>query len=262
MLRITPQTFQNLVLNTIYSNNAIKVEHLHKKGILILVVSLVAIVALSLFTWNLFSQIPQKYEKNITRNFENSEEQTALTEAESIDYSTITSLERFSGTINPEDYLNSNSDISYTSANFIDSHVINYYQTRYENQQGKEFPRQIELNYEANASMFSHFLIFNSPAPEGVTWHNVTIVMSASNGTIEFTSGNMQFFYKNQTNYQVTKWDYDFNFSDCYVINMKLRYSEIYAPVAGFFVSIHQIVVLDKNFEPVLIGLESGMAVS
>lgn len=235
---------------------------MHKKAITIIVVISVAIVALSLFTWNLCSQTPQKYEKNITRNFENSEEQTALAEAESIEYSSITSLERFSGTNSPEDYLNSNSYVSYTSANFIDSHVIDYYQTRYENQQGKEFPRQIELNYEANASMFSHFRIFNSPVPEGVSWHNVTIVMSASNGTIEFTSGNMQFFYKNQTTYQITKWDYDFEFSDCYVINMKLDYSEIYAPVAGFFVSIHQIVVLDRNFEPVLLGLESGMAVS
>ena len=58
--------------------------------------------------------------------------------------------------------------------------------------------------------------------------------MSASDGSKEFNSGNMQFFYKNQTTYQIARWDYDFNFSNCHVIEMKLRYYEVYAPVSGF----------------------------
>jgi len=236
---------------------------MNKKNLLTISVFIVVLVIISSLLWSvLFPQIPLKYEKTITRNFDNSEEQSAITAAESIDYSSITSLERFGGSDDSENYLHPSTYISYAHANFIDSDVIDYYQTRYENQQGKEIPRQVELNYEANATKFSQFRIFNSPAPKGVSWHNITIVMSASNGSKEVNSGNMQFFYKNQTSYQITRWDYDFNFSDCHVIEMKLRYSEIYAPIAGFFVTVHQIIVLDRNLEPVLLGIEAGMAVS
>ena len=60
----------------------------------------------------------------------------------------------------------------------------------------------------------------------------------------------------------MTEWSYDFNFSDCHVIEMKLEYSETYASLAAFFVDIEQILVLDAEFNPVLVGVESGMAVA
>jgi hypothetical protein len=72
----------------------------------------------------------------------------------------------------------------------------------------------------------------------------------------------MQFFYENQTGHQVTDRNFDFNFSNCYVIEMNLRYDEVYAPTAGFFVNAEQIVVLDADLSPVLVGIYSGMAVS
>ncbi len=236
---------------------------MRKKTILILLVCIVALVGSSLMIWNLwYPQIPHKYEKTITRNFDSQEEENALTRAESINYSAIVSLERFVGSSDPDAYLNPGTYLEYTSSNYIDTEVINYYETRYDNQRIKEFPKQIELTYGANVTKYSQFRIYNSPAPEGVSWHNITVVMSTPNGSTAFNSGNMQFFYKNQSGYQMTKWDYDFNFSDCYVVEMKLGYSEIYAPVAAFFVKVDQIVVLDKNFELVLLGLESGMVVS
>ena len=109
---------------------------------------------------------------------------------------------------------------------------------------------------------YSDFRIYNSPAPEGVAWHNITVVMSAPNGSVTFNSGQMQFFYKNQSSYEIIQWEYDFNFFNCHVVEMKLSYSEIIGSTAGFFSKVHQIVVLDQNHMPVLVGLESGMAVS
>lgn len=236
---------------------------LPNRKILILAVCLITLVAVSIFAWNLLNpDIPPKYEKNITRNVNNFEEENALTVAETVDYSKILSIERFVGLSNPQDYLHPDTYLAYTGANFIDSEVINYFETRYEDQRGKINPRQIELDYEANVSSYSDFRIYNSPAPEGVSWHNITIVMSSSDGSVWFNSGQMRFFYKNQSNYQMTEWEYDFNFSNCHVIEMQFRYSEIYAPTAGFYSTIHQIVVLDQEKEPVLVGLESGMAVS
>ena len=234
-----------------------------KKILVILAVCLVAIVGMSLFTWSLMHpQIPQTYELNIARNVNNAEEETALAAAESINYTPITSLERFANSTDPQAYLSPSDYLSYVCANFIDSETINYYQTRYDNQQGKEYPRQIELNYQANATKYTEFRIYNSPAPQGVTWHNTTIVLSAPNGAVTFNSAGMQIYYRNQSSYQTTDWDYDFNFSDCYFVKMNLEYSETYAPLAAFFATIDQIVVLDKNFEPVLVGLDSGLAVA
>jgi hypothetical protein len=237
-----------------------------KKVPLIIAVFAVAVIVMSLSVWvQLHPEIPHRYERTIARNFVTQDEERALLAAESINYSAITSWERFDGSSDPEAYLHPGTYLAYTGANFIDSQTIVYYETRYDNLQGKEgpqYPKQIELIYEANVQKRSEFRIYNSPAPQGVTWHNTTIVMSAPNGTVSLSSGNMQFFYKNQSSYQMTEWAYDFNFSNCYFVKMDLKYSEIYAPTAAFFSHVYQIVVLDDNFVPVLIGLESGTAVS
>ena len=236
---------------------------MRKKTFLILAV---AIVVISLIIWDLLNpQIPQKYEKNIARNVDGQEQESMLTAAETINYSAICSLERFDGSSDPEAYLNPTTYLAYTGANFIDLEVINYYETRYDNLQGKagpKYPKGIEMTYEANATRYSDFRIYNSPAPEGVTWHNITIVRSSPNGSVAFNSGNMQFFYRNQSGFQVTEWEYDFSFSNCYVVEMQLMYSEYYAPLAAFFSHVYQIVVLDLNFVPVLVGVESGTAVA
>ena len=226
----------------------------------------VVVIVMSLFVWFQFHpEIPRTYERTVARNFDTPDEERALLAAESINYSAITSWERFDGSSDPEAYLHPGTYLAYTDANFIDSQVIDYYETRYANLKEKEglnSPKQIELTYEAKAQNRSEFRIYNSPAPEGVAWHNTTIVMSAPNGTISLSSGHMQFFYKNQSSYQTIEWEYDFNFSNCYFVEMDLQYSEIYAPTAAFFSHVYQIVVLDDNFVPVLIGLESGTAVS
>ena len=207
-----------------------------KKRLLILGVCMAAIVVTSLFLWDWLSpQIPWKFEKSISRNFDNQEEERALAAVESINYSAIVSLERFDGSSDPEAYLHPGTYLSYTWANFIDSEVIGYYETRYDNMQGKIFPKQIELTYQANVQNRSEFRIFNSPPPEGAKWYNTTVFMSASNGSFIIKDPvHIQFYFRNESSYQMIERGYDFNFTDCYVVEMKLTYSEIYAPVAAF----------------------------
>ena len=63
------------------------------------------------------------------------------------------------------------------------------------NMQGKGDPKQIGLTYEANVTKRSEFRVFKSPAHEGVTWHNTTIVISALDGSLmPKDSTDMQFF--------------------------------------------------------------------
>ncbi len=242
----------------------VEVNEVRRRTLLIVAVCSVALVVVSLFVWTNFGQqIPLKYERSINRNFNCQEEEQAISVAESVNYSDVISLNRFDGPSDIESYLHPGTYLSYTYANFIDSEVIKYYDARFSNLQGKGSPKRIELTYEANVTKQPEFRIFNSPAPEGVTWHNTTIVIIAPDDSVRrLSSGNMKFFYQNLSSYQMVEWGYDFNFSDCYVVEMKLVYSEVYAPVAAFWSDVYQILVLDRNFMPVLLGLESQKVVA
>ncbi|MGD6809361.1 MAG: hypothetical protein ACQCN3_06640 [Candidatus Bathyarchaeia archaeon] len=230
---------------------------MHKKALLIIATCLVIVLAASLFTW--YTLCSKTNLKQIDRNFNSQKEETALTTAESINYSQITTLNRFHSSSNPDTY----SDYEY--ANYIDSEVLTYYDTRYfvkQGQIGSNSPKGITFTYQANASECSQFQIYNSPAPEGATWHNITIVKCTPSGLTTYNSGSMQFFYRNQSTYQLTQWDYNFNYTDCYVVEMNLHYSEYYAPVAAFSSNVHQIVILDQNLTPILVGVESQAAIA
>ena len=238
---------------------------MRKKTLLLLLALFVAVLAISsLFTWTQLNP-PNSYQKNISRNVDNQEEENVLTTAESLNYTKITSFERFYGSSDTEAYLNPGTYQASTYANFIDSETTDYYETRYNDLEGKEgskYPKGIELTYEANVTKYPQFRIFNSPAPEGVAWHNTTVVFSADGSVLRKDVAAMQFFYMNQSSYQLVEWEYDFNFSNCYVVEMKLNYSEYYGSVSSFYSDVYQIVVFDEDSVPVLVGIHLFHAVS
>lgn len=224
------------------------------------------LMAASPILWSYMSiyQIPQQYELHIARNIDSQEEETALSRAENLNFSVISPSERFYGSTDSEDYLHPSTYLSYTYANFIDREVLDYYRARYDALQGRGSPRRIGYSYEANVTAYSDLRIYNSPAPEGVGWHNTTmvIVKPTPDGSTTSTSNAVVFYVKNETGYQRIEWDYDFNFADCYIVEMNLKYSETYAPLAAFCSEVRQIVVLDKANVPVLVGLGIFGAIS
>ncbi len=72
----------------------------------------------------------------------------------------------------------------------------------------------------------------------------------------------MKVYTTNGSGYKLTEWEYDFNFTDCYVVQMSLEYSEVYASTAAFNSRVHQIVVLDRDFSPLMIGIEISGSVA
>jgi hypothetical protein len=100
----------------------------------------------------------------VERHFDNPDEEHVLMVAESVDYLAITSFERFDGSSDPEAYINQGTYLPYTYANFIDTEIINYYQTRYDYQQTQTDPSRITLTYIANVTQLDHLRVFNSPA--------------------------------------------------------------------------------------------------
>jgi hypothetical protein len=237
-------------------------KQVRKKTIMIASLAALVIVVLSAFTINVL--FFQKYEIHINRNVEGQTEEYVLAAAESINYTEATKLERFNGPTDPEDYLHPKTYLAYTFANYIDSEALSYYQARYDGLQGKGKPGRIEYTYDANVSEYQSFRIYNSPAPAGVAWHNTTIVLvgSSSNDSIVSKCGAVPVYVANQTGYTLTDWDYDYNFTDCYVVRMDLEYNEVYAPTAAFFATVNQIVVMDKSHTPLLIGVSAGGAVA
>jgi hypothetical protein len=240
-------------------------KQVRNSEITVAALGMMAVLILSAFSINLLllPRILQKYEININRNVDGQIQENVLAAAESINYTEATKLERFNGPSDPEDYLQPRTYLAYTFANYIDSETLSYYQARYDSLQGKGSPG-IEYTYNANVSEYQTFRIYNSPAPEGMAWHNTTIVLagSNSNGPIVSKCGAIPVYLANQTGYSLTDWDYDYNFTDCYVVRMALEYNEVYAPTAAFFASVNQIVVMDKDRTPLLIGISSGGAVA
>ncbi len=243
---------------------------MRRKTLLIIAVCIVALVATSLFLWNpLHPQIPLKYERNIHRAIDNQEEANALIAAETANYSAIFSIERFHGSSEPAAYFNPDNYPAETSAQFIDSEVINYYETRYASLQGRGDPKQIQFKYDANVRVFSQFRVFIKYPPENQTWNNGTTLFLAPDGSVLFQNAyttrpnwGMKLAYKNQSDYQMLQPGFDLNFSDCYIVDMKLMYSELHGVLAAYWSDVYQIVVLDRNFEPVLLGVQSQKVVA
>lgn len=237
---------------------------MRKKTAALLALFIAVLIIVPLLTWNILrdSQDTQRYEQNIVRNFNNQEEENALKTAESINYTAVSLMQRFEGSSDPENYLHPGTYLDYTCANFIDQQSLNYYQTRYENQQNKTYPKGIQFSYEANVTKWTEILVYHNPAPQNATWQNNMITISTLNGTVKYSLEDMPFFFKNQSTFQKLEGNYDLNFSDCFMVKMKLVYSEYYNPLAAFWANIFQIVIMDRNYQPLIVGLESGTMVS
>jgi hypothetical protein len=138
----------------------------------------------------------------------------------------------------------------YAYANFIDSEVINYYNSSYESAR-----ETVQFSYSANV----------------YTWNQTHAVydkvsgsasVSSSNGTIWFPSAG-RYAYLNSSRYQEIKVDkIDFSFSNCYVVEMNLGYSQFLGPTAGFSCNVYQIVIVNEDFKPILLCTQSQHVIS
>lgn len=195
-----------------------------------------------------------RFERSIVRNASNNEEWTALTLAETVDYSEIFKETRFEGRT---DYQ------YYAWANFVDFQVVEYYDDRFDararnNLRGEA--EAIEFRYEANVS----------------TWNQIRIECRASAIEIRSLDGTalyetkefypsigVKFAFRNDTKYQgVSAGELNFTMPMGYIVEMSFYYKEYYAPLAAFYSLVHQIVVLNQTFTPILLGGARMQAIS
>ena len=253
---------------------------MHKKVAVLLAVFIAVITAISLFATVSFlvtASLPTRnLSRSVIRNFNTDKEESALTAAETADYlaiatsSAIEISKRFEGSSDTETYIQPELYRSYMWANFIDLEIINYYQNRYDYQQKQIFrPRNVTFTYNANVTHLEQLHIFNTIQQEQgttysvgsngliqnepVTWNITVITFYDPDKSIPLLTVRPfeHILYRNQSEYQTLSKNFDLNFSNCYLVEMNLEYSQISGPVTAFTSIVQQIVVLDQNLVPI-----------
>jgi hypothetical protein len=188
------------------------------------------------------TSVNNENEEKIVRNANTTEEKRALAAVEDLNATEVFYMTPL--TIN-----------SYGYPNFINSEVINYYKSNYENAKGI-----IHFRYNADVHAWNQTHAFY------VTGRSISV--SSPNGTILFPLKDgwgiqTLYAYLNGTKYQeITADKIDFSFSNCYVVEMKFEYSQFLGPTAGVMSDVYQIVIVNEDFVPVLICAQSQKAIS
>ena len=200
------------------------------------------------------TSMPGSYNKSIIINTNNTEEENALSVAESTNYNSIFKVERFYS-VGGSGYYN------YTWANFIDKEVLNYFDERFESLKGQ--PRNMTFSYEANVYSWNQIEVVyaSSTYPIQVINSNATILFRNANYTgVNF---GMRFFCQNDSGYQeIQTSQINFSFATSYVAEMKFKYSENYNPLAGYMSDVYQIIIVGEQFEPLFLCCTANNVIS
>lgn len=190
-----------------------------------------------------------------------SKEANALNAAENTNYTKIFNLSRFKDFGgSPSD--NKNSYTEYTFASFIDSEVIKYYHSRYESLKG--IPKDLNFDYNANVFFLEKMQAVYDPSPENETNYKSAVRILSSNGTtLSENSRHALYAYTNNSRIiEIQASDVNFEFSNCYIVQMRLTYVEMYGMTSGFLSIVNQTVIEDENFKPVFICVNVSNAIS
>jgi hypothetical protein len=239
----------------------------------LLAISLLVVVLAAAIYIAVNQNSPNKYEKSIIRETETPEEENALLTAENVNYTDIFNTDWFytgmSGfNFNLSDYSRQN-----PKANFIDAVVIKYYDGRYESLKGKIM--ETGFNYNVNVSEWDKIHVVYVPPPENESVYTAKVRILSSNGTIltEYEAldryawvgsmGLKDTLFGDQMGipeYQTSA--IDFEFSNCYIVEMRLGYTEVYGNLGGFWYYVYQTVIIDENYKPLFIRVQTQEVVS
>jgi hypothetical protein len=225
------------------------VANLRKRQLIEITVIVLLIATIAAFVYISLGQRPaNRYEKSISRNFENSEQETALLTAETADYSEIFNITRF-----PEYGDNS----VYRAPNFIDEKVVEYYDKQFGSNEraiGNTF------NYTANVYTSDKIQTFfeNKTNKIGV------VHISNSNGSILSTYSVYGLYaYNNGTGIERIKGSLiDFEFVNCYLVSLNLEYSETYGNISAFISLSRQTIIMDSRYNILFIGFFNSLGVA
>ena len=220
----------------------------------VLLIALFTVVVIAIVLYLAVSRpnmlFPYEKSKSIIRITDNPAEENALQVAENINCTDIFKTPRGL----PSDL----SDYWHkTVARYIDAEVVEYFEGKFERLRGT--PYGVKLTYIANVSIRDAIQIIYTPPPENESIYSAKIRILNSNGSVlrEIKGGNAHYAWRNASGiYEGQENELDFEFHNCYFVEMELSYSETYAETGAYFFHIFQTAVMDKNFTPLLITLQ------
>ncbi|MDG6225845.1 MAG: hypothetical protein QCI82_10080 [Candidatus Thermoplasmatota archaeon] len=207
-----------------------------------------------------------KYEIFISKNANSSIEKIASTTTENIDYSSIYGVERYylslQGMNSYQCYSNNMSfnEKTYVWANFIDDIGLKDYGHRIDHLRNNNIDVRVHLMYEEDVRyqqsvqieyMNDHWYLKNI--------YNVSILTNS----FERYFGMVAICDENNTLTVNQKLEYiNRSYDDCFLLEINFHYHEQYGPTSGFSTNIIQIILIDKNYQPVLISIYEKKGIS
>ncbi len=232
---------------------------LRRKSLLLAVVILIIAIVSSyvLLTKLNMNNNAYTFSKSITRNTSNTEEEHALSVAESTDYADIFNMSLLTGLgfgwqDNVNDYSN------YVWAQLVDSEVINYYDMRSSILKGNA-----SITYSYNATVHSWNQIHIAHVSMLDNADSITVL--SSNGTILFQNSGWvtnYAYYNGSWHQSINASEISFDLAKSYIIEMDLQYMETYAPLAAFYSHVIQTVIMDENYQPRLLATFNSNVIS
>ena len=183
------------------------------------------------------------YNRKIERNVDNKDEEKALEIVENYNYSEIFNLERY---------------LYGKWANFIDSDVIEHYNKEYEKLKDQWARHNVELIYKAEVYNITNLEINYDYIP---VYDEYKLKIYDANKKFVDIRGEVLpeiIATFNGTDYTLYNVEIDFklNFSNIYLVYLNFYYSDYYGSLAGYFLEIYQIIIMDMNFQPIFIFID------
>ena len=196
------------------------------------------------------------YYREVERFYKTEDEREAIFHAENnIDYTTYTNMSRWD-----DDW-----------PNFIDTEVIDHYNESYTEDSASKSKSDISFFYNAWALFYPelNFKMRNNEYLLEVKVNNEKYMKELDTSYyLEFEIREMVIGHLENESWVYDKeiwnthyWEDDFtielylNFTNVYFVVMDLIYDDIYGPLAAVFVETTQLLVLDQNLDPLVVGV-------
>ena len=199
-----------------------------------------------------------KYRIHIQRDYDTNREKKAIKTAEDLDLPSLMDTERFdpyygSSWTNEMDVTD-----GYAWPRLVDGTALDFYIDRYGYMKEIDYLMSARLSYDVECQYVDRLSIQPWNRTEGPHYRYTYHGLNASHELATFDEGGLH--YLNLTGVPTDGEWYELN--EAFVVRQDLEYSEVEAPLAGYFGHVDQLVILDKDYDVVIVLVHSMNGIS
>ena len=192
------------------------------------------------------------------RTSQTKEEKEAIQAAENLDLPSYLATERF----NPYygDYCTNEMDVTdgYAWPRLVDGMSLSHYEDRYHYVKERGYLMSASFSYEAECLHLDEMSVQLWNRTYGHDGYRTEYGLNSSHEFGEFDYGDLRFL--NLAG--IAPEDDWYKLSDIYVIRQLFKYNEVEAPLAGYFGYVDQLIILDSEFNILMILVDTMSGIS